>query len=101
MSIIIGKPLDRVDGRLKVTGKAKYSAEFPIKNLAYGVLVQSTIAKGRIHSIDTKAAEAYPGVLAVFNYKKKINLHQLRRGSHNPGTGKIGEKKLFPSQNST
>ena len=37
MNELIGQPVDRVDGRLKVTGKAPYSAEFPLKNLAYGV----------------------------------------------------------------
>ena len=39
----IGHPLDRVDGRLKVTGGARYSAEYPIPRLAYAVLMQSTI----------------------------------------------------------
>jgi len=57
MNELIGKPIDRVDGRLKVTGNAPYSAEFPLKNLAYGVTVQSTIASGRIQSIDTHGAE--------------------------------------------
>lgn len=47
----IGKPIDRVDGRLKVTGAARYSAEFPLKNIAYAVLVQSAIARGHIQSI--------------------------------------------------
>ena len=44
----IGAPLTRVDGRLKVTGAAKYSAEFEIPNFAYAVMVQSTIPCGRI-----------------------------------------------------
>ena len=45
---VIGKPLDRVDGRLKVTGKARYAAEHHLPGLAHGVLVGSTIARGRI-----------------------------------------------------
>lgn len=46
--------LSRVDGRLKVTGKAKYSAEYNVKGLVYGVMVGATITKGSIKSIDTK-----------------------------------------------
>ena len=59
------KGLSRVDGRLKVTGRAKYSAEYKVKDLVYGVLIGSTITKGTIKSIDTKKAEAAPGVLSV------------------------------------
>jgi xanthine dehydrogenase YagR molybdenum-binding subunit len=70
----IGKPLDRVDGRLKVTGKATYTADHYIPNLVHGVLVTSTIAKGRILSIDTRAAEKVPGVLAVLTHKDKLKL---------------------------
>ena len=62
---VIGKPLDRVDGHLKVTGAAHYSADWPFDNLAYGVLITSTIARGRILAMDTHAAEQVPGVLAV------------------------------------
>ena len=62
---IIGEPLTRVDGRLKVTGAAKYSAEFDFPNLAYAVLIQSTIPSGKVASMDTKEAERAPGVLAV------------------------------------
>jgi xanthine dehydrogenase YagR molybdenum-binding subunit len=68
------KPLDRVDGRLKVTGKAKYSAEYVLPNLAYGVLVGSRIARGTIKSIDSKAAERAPGVLAVISHANRIKV---------------------------
>lgn len=61
----IGQALSRVDGRAKVTGAAPFAAEAPLKNMAYGVIVQSTIARGQIASIDTARAEAAPGVLAV------------------------------------
>jgi xanthine dehydrogenase YagR molybdenum-binding subunit len=64
----IGKPMNRVDGRLKVTGAAIYSAEYNLPNMSYAVLVGSTIAKGRIKSIDTKQAERAPGVLAVITH---------------------------------
>src|ERR1700734_2885871 len=60
--------MSRVDGRLKVTGGARYAAEFNVKGLAYGVLVTSTITKGTIRSIDSKEAQNAPGVLAVINH---------------------------------
>jgi len=60
--------LDRVDGKLKVTGAAKYSAEYTFPGLSYGVLVGSTIAKGSITAMNTKAAENAPGVLTVITH---------------------------------
>jgi xanthine dehydrogenase YagR molybdenum-binding subunit len=62
---MIGEPLDRLDGPLKVTGGARYSAEWPIEHIAHGVIVQSTVAKGTIVSMDTAEAERLPGVLRV------------------------------------
>ena len=61
----IGEPLDRVDGRLKVTGGARYAAEYQIPDLVHAVLVTSSIARGRIRSMDTATAERAPGVLKV------------------------------------
>jgi xanthine dehydrogenase YagR molybdenum-binding subunit len=68
MNKIVGKPLNRVDGQLKVTGGARYAADFPIENIAHGVIIQSTIAKGRIAKIDTSAAETAPGVLGIITH---------------------------------
>jgi xanthine dehydrogenase YagR molybdenum-binding subunit len=68
------KPINRVDGRLKVTGAAKYSAEYVVPDMAYAVLVGSTIAKGTIKSIDSKAAERAPGVMAVISYINAIKV---------------------------
>jgi xanthine dehydrogenase YagR molybdenum-binding subunit len=62
---MIGKPIDRVDSRLKVTGAAKYTAEFAMPNLVHAVLVQSTIAAGTITGFDLKDAQAMQGVLAI------------------------------------
>lgn len=62
-------PLSRVDGRDKVMGAAKYSAEYKIDGLTYGVIVGSTIAKGSINNLDTKKAEIADGVLTVLSYK--------------------------------
>ena len=58
---VIGEPMNRVDGKLKVTGAATYSAEYKLANTAYAFLVTSTIANGTIKSIDTEAAENAPG----------------------------------------
>ncbi|GAB7129201.1 xanthine dehydrogenase family protein molybdopterin-binding subunit [Silvimonas sp. JCM 19000] len=70
---LIGKPLDRVDGRLKVTGRATYAYEYREGGQAsYAYIVQSTIAKGSIISIDSAAAERAPGVQLVLTYKNMI-----------------------------
>jgi xanthine dehydrogenase YagR molybdenum-binding subunit len=61
----IGDSLRRVDGRLKVTGGAKYSGEYEVPGLTYGVLVPATITSGTVTAIDNKAALRAPGVLAV------------------------------------
>ncbi|XGV96619.1 MAG: xanthine dehydrogenase family protein molybdopterin-binding subunit [Leptolyngbya sp. BL-A-14] len=65
---VVGKPLSRVDGHAKVTGAARYSAEFPVAKLVHGVTIQSTIASGKITQIDTRAAERVPGVLLVMTH---------------------------------
>ncbi|GLZ35231.1 carbon-monoxide dehydrogenase large subunit [Lentzea sp. NBRC 105346] len=62
----IGKSVDRVDGRLKVTGAAPYAADNNPPGLAYGYLVTSTVGRGVVTGMDTAAAAASPGVLAVY-----------------------------------
>lgn len=64
----IGKEMSRVDGVAKVTGRAKYAAEFRVPNLAYGFIVLGTVAKGTISAIDTREAERAPGVVRVFTH---------------------------------
>ncbi|MEH6407428.1 MAG: xanthine dehydrogenase family protein molybdopterin-binding subunit, partial [Leeuwenhoekiella sp.] len=64
----IGQSITRVDGPLKVSGKATYSGEFKDENLAYGYVVESSIANGKITGIDTTAAKTLPGVLEVFTH---------------------------------
>src|SRR5438067_583094 len=85
----IGRPVDRADGRLKVTGGARYAAEFATKDVTYGVLVMSTVANGRIRAIDKQAAEGAPGVLAVITH---LNAPRLpfpeRRGATDPVFGR-------------
>jgi xanthine dehydrogenase YagR molybdenum-binding subunit len=66
--------MNRVDGRLKVTGGARYAAEYPLQNVAYAVLVTSSIAKGRIARIETSQAQRAPGVLAVITPQNAMRL---------------------------
>jgi xanthine dehydrogenase YagR molybdenum-binding subunit len=64
----IGEPLTRVDGPAKVTGRARYAAEFHPDGLAYAATHDSTVPAGRITAIDTAAAEHAPGVLLVLTH---------------------------------
>ena len=66
---VIGQPLSRFDGRLKVTGAARYTGDVRVADAAQATIVHSTIANGRMVSIDTKAAEEAPGVFAVFTHR--------------------------------
>ncbi|GAV35002.1 Xanthine dehydrogenase molybdenum-binding subunit [Roseomonas sp. TAS13] len=66
-----GSPLSRVDGKAKVTGEAKYAAEFTAPGLLHGVVVSSGITRGKIAAIDTAAALAVPGVVQVFTHENR------------------------------
>lgn len=77
----VGKPLDRVDGRLKVTGGAKYAAEFPVAGVKHAVLVQSTVGRGTLTGLDVAAAKAVPGVVEVIT-------------SETPGAGDLLSKEV-------
>jgi len=70
----LGKPTSRVDGRAKVTGLAKYAAEYNVPGLAHGVVVSSAIAKGRIKRIHTADALSVDGVLDVFTHEHRPKL---------------------------
>jgi xanthine dehydrogenase YagR molybdenum-binding subunit len=77
---IVGKPLDRVDGRLKVTGGARYAFEVeqgPVT--AYGFVVEASIGKGQIKSMDTGPAERAPGVILVLTHR---NAPEQGTGNH-------------------
>ena len=67
-AVQVGMSVSRVDGRAKVTGAARYAAEVPAADLVYGVVVNSTIAKGRITGFELDAAKAVPGVLDVLTH---------------------------------
>jgi xanthine dehydrogenase YagR molybdenum-binding subunit len=72
----IGRPINRVDGRAKVTGAAKYAGEYNVPNLAYGCVVSSAISKGRIKKIDASGALRLKGVLQVFTHENTPRLGQ-------------------------
>src|SRR5277367_2592431 len=77
---VVGKPLDRVDGRLKVTGGARYAYEVAQgQATAYGYVVEASIGKGRIKSIDTRRASRSPGVVLVLTYR---NAPEQGTGNH-------------------
>jgi xanthine dehydrogenase YagR molybdenum-binding subunit len=73
----VGQPLPRVDGVLKVRGKARFAAEVPFRNLAYAALVCSTIPKGRVRSIESAEAQAAPGVLLVLTHENAPKLGDM------------------------
>ncbi|MGJ7483764.1 aldehyde oxidoreductase molybdenum-binding subunit PaoC [Variovorax sp. LT2P21] len=79
---VVGQPVDRVDGRLKTTGMARYAYEQHdvVANQAYGYVVGAGIAKGRIASMDTARAKAAPGVVAIVTAE---NAGKLGKGSRN------------------
>ena len=70
----LGKPASRVEGRTKVTGAAKYAAEYNVPGVAHGFVVSSTIAKGRIERIHVADALAVDGVLDVFTHEHRPKL---------------------------
>src|SRR5260370_439195 len=69
-----GAPLNRLDGVQKVTGAATYAYEYPVDNVTYVFPVLSTIARGRVSSIDASAARALPGVIAVLSHENAPQL---------------------------
>ena len=71
MTTYIGTATSRVDGRAKVTGAAKYAAEFEVPGLAHASVVTSTIAKGRIARIDASDALSVEGVVAVLTHENR------------------------------
>jgi xanthine dehydrogenase YagR molybdenum-binding subunit len=70
----VGQPMSRVDGPLKVTGRATYAAENLLPDLVHAVIVNSTVGRGRVASIDTARALAEPGVLRVLTDLSGVNL---------------------------
>lgn len=67
----VGQPISRLEGHLKVTGKAKYAAEYDAPDLLYGYIVNSTITKGKIKAIDTSEIKKMEGVVEVFTHDNR------------------------------
>jgi xanthine dehydrogenase YagR molybdenum-binding subunit len=77
---VVGKPTDRIDGPFKTTGTAPYAYDRHdvVPNQAYGYVIGSAIAKGRIASMDLTKAKAAPGVLAIVTAE---NVGKLDKGN--------------------
>lgn len=95
MTRYIGKETSRVDGVAKVTGKAKYAAEFQVPNVAHGFIVLGTVARGRITAIDTREAERSPGVLRVFTHLNTPKLGPKPAAEQSPTRAQEEEDKSF------
>lgn len=88
MTSLIGAPLPRIDGRAKVTGAARYAADFNQKEQVYAIIVGATSGLGRIAAIDPSAAERIPGVVAVITHLNAPKLaYNSNKGFIDPAVG--------------
>ena len=92
---VIGQALTRVDGRAKVTGGARYAAEFNQPNQAYAVIVSSGVGLGRVTRIDAEPVERTPGVLAVISH---LNAPKLAYNPHKGGVDPSAGERLHVLQ---
>src|ERR1700716_168732 len=90
---VIGKPQPRIDGPLKVSGKAQYASDFHFPGMLYAVPVEATIANGRVTRLDTAAAEKMPGVRAIFH---RGNIGKISRSVQGPGFAGITDERRPP-----
>ena len=95
MARYIGKEMSRVDGVAKVTGRAKYAAEFHAPNLAYGFIVLGSVAKGTIKEMDTREAEAAPGVVRVLTHLNAPKLGPKANTEYAPPRNSREQDKSF------
>ena len=95
MARYIGKEMSRVDGVAKVTGRAKYAAEFRAPNLAYGFIVLGAVAKGTIKSIDAQEAERAAGVVRVFTHLNTPKLGPKANTEYAPPQNSRQQDKSF------
>ncbi len=82
---VIGKPATRIDGRMKVTGQAKYTSDIQLPGMLYAALVPSTMPHAQVKSVDTSAAESYPGVKAVHVVQHVYDVAELKDKSKESG----------------
>jgi len=88
MTPLVGRGIDRVDGPLKVTGHAKYAAEFALEGLCHAVMVRTTVPAGRVAAIDAADATAMPGVLLVMTHENTPQLPQKGEAAFGPPAGR-------------
>lgn len=93
----IGKEMTRVEGVAKVTGKAKYAAEFKVPNLAFGFLVMSDITKGTIRAIDSAEAAKSPGVIKIFTHDNFPKLTATAFSEIDPARSSARINSPFPA----
>ncbi len=85
---VIGRPLPRVDGRAKVTGGARYAADFNQEGQLYAVIVSATVGLGRVTAIDSGEVEGMPGVVAVITHRNAPSLpYGPHKGYIDPAVG--------------
>lgn len=86
----IGTPVDRIDGLAKVTGQARYAAEYQTEDLLYGVAVCADVARGRIQVLDTAGAKATPGVVEVLTHQNRPHVpwYEQDSGDHDAANSK-------------
>ncbi len=85
----VGQGMNRVDGKLKVCGRATFAAEFAVPGVTHAVLVTSTVPKGRVTRMATAAAEGAPGVLAVLTPMNAPRLPEGGRAAVKPPAGRV------------
>ncbi len=95
---VIGKPIDRKDGRAKVTGAAKYAAEFGVNNVAYAFPVRSGVANGTITAIDVSAAEKADGVLKIITHENALKLKSVGNPMALMAVGGLIGETILPLQ---
>ena len=90
---VIGKPQPRIDGPLKVSGKAQYASDFHFPGMLYAVPVEATIANGKVTKLDTATAEKMPGVRAIFH---RQNIGKIFRSVLGAGLDGIVDERRPP-----
>ncbi|HEY6140325.1 MAG TPA: xanthine dehydrogenase family protein molybdopterin-binding subunit [Thermoanaerobaculia bacterium] len=100
---MIGEARDRVDGRAKVTGGARYAAEHNVDDVVHAVVVAATIPSGTIKSIDATAAKKAPGVMAVLSHLNAPKLKPPPAQSQGGGqpSGNFAEPHFIPFSDGT
>jgi len=90
---LIGTKVSRVDGPLKVTGKADYTADYSFPHMAWTCAVKSTVAKGHITNLDTSAVEKLPGIIAVYTSQNRPKMYPPKKAQSG---GVIVSEQLDP-----